>query len=167
VVFAMLGNHYAIAHASDYSWLVLAVFLAAGALIRQFFVLWHSGQRAWWLLGAGGVALLAAFAWLAPRPQPLPPPPVVAPAPTPSPDKIEDILGRRCSACHSAKPTLVASAPKGAMFDTAEQIQARAPLIYLQVVQTRAMPPGNLTQMTDEERAAVARWYESSTSESP
>jgi uncharacterized membrane protein len=169
VVFAMLGNHYAIAHANESSWLVLAVFMAAGALIRQFFVLWHSGQRAWWLLGAGGVVLLAAFAWLAPRSQPEAP--VVAPAPVavvaaptptaaPSPDRIEDILARRCGACHSAKPTLIASPPKGAMFDTAEQIEARAPLIYLQAVQTRAMPPGNLTQMTDEERAAIAQWYE-------
>src|SRR5690606_10504203 len=68
VVFAMLSNHFAAAFAHPQSWLVLALFMAAGALIRQFFVLWHSGDRAWGLLVAGGVMLIAAFAWLAPKP---------------------------------------------------------------------------------------------------
>ncbi|HWS26330.1 MAG TPA: urate hydroxylase PuuD, partial [Xanthomonadales bacterium] len=68
VVFAMLSIHYAPAHAHEHAWIVLALFMTAGALIRQFFVLWHSGGRAWWLLVAGGGVLLATFAWLAPKP---------------------------------------------------------------------------------------------------
>src|SRR3546814_20289606 len=68
VVFAMLSNHYAPAFAHHHAWLVLAGFMVAGALIRQVFVLWHSGGRAWWLLVAGGPLLLALFAWLAHRP---------------------------------------------------------------------------------------------------
>ena len=55
----------------------------------------------------------------------------------------------------------MASAPKGAAFDTPAQIEARAPLIYQQAVKLRTMPPGNVTQITEEERAAIARWYES------
>ncbi|MFT3807495.1 urate hydroxylase PuuD [Arenimonas sp.] len=189
VVFAMLGNHFAIAHAGEHAWLVLAVFMAGGALIRQYFVLWHSGQRAWWLLAVGGFALCAAFYWLAPRPTPATAP-VATPASTVATDSadapgssvaaptpattaanlpahadvstagIVDILARRCGACHSAQPSLMASAPKGALFDTPEQIELRAALIYTQTVRTRAMPPGNITQISDEERAAIARWYE-------
>jgi uncharacterized membrane protein len=75
---------------------------------------------------------------------------------------IQTILAERCSACHSAHPSLMASAPKGAMFDTPEQVQARAALIYLQVVKLRIMPPGNVTQLSEFERAAIGRWYEAS-----
>ena len=182
VVFAMLGNHYAIAYANENGWLVLAVLMAAGALIRQFFVLWHGGQRAWWLLVVGGLALLAAFAWLAPRAdgaalaaRPAPAgqlaqashagaTPATSFMPSAEPDSaaIQAILAERCGACHSARPSLMASAPKGAMFDTPEQVEARAALIYLQVVKLRIMPPGNVTQLSEFERAAIGRWYEES-----
>jgi uncharacterized membrane protein len=69
VVFAMLSTHYATAYAHADGWLVLAAFMAAGALIRQFFVLWHSGDRAWWLLAAGAAVLIAVFAWIRPMPR--------------------------------------------------------------------------------------------------
>ncbi len=44
------------------------------------------------------------------------------------------------------------------MFDTPEQVRAAAPRIHQQTVATQAMPIGNLTKMTDEERALLARW---------
>ena len=171
VVFAMLGNHFALAHANKHAWILLALFMGAGALIRQFFVLWHSGQRAWWLLGAGGLVLLGAFAWLAPQPVEAPAAaPITAPAPAPATsttaaapasfERVQAIVAQRCGACHSAQPTLVASAPKGAIFDTREHIEARAPMIYQQAVKLRTMPPGNITQISDDERASIARWYE-------
>ena len=71
----------------------------------------------------------------------------------------------RCAMCHAREvfwPGLQ-RAPKGVMLDTAAQIEAHATLIHQQVVVTKVMPPGNLTQMTDAERAAVARWYEART----
>jgi uncharacterized membrane protein len=156
VVFAMLSNHYAPAFAHEHSWLVLAGFMAAGALIRQFFVLWHSGGRAWWLLAASGALLLALFAWLVPRS-------VTTTATSSSaPDiaSIHAIVVQRCSACHSEHPSLMASAPKGTMFDHPEQIEQRADLIYQQVAVLRVMPPGNITQLSDAERSAIASWYE-------
>ena len=51
-------------------------------------------------------------------------------------------------------------APKGTMFDTNEQIEAQAALIYQQTIALKIMPPGNLTQMSDAERDAIARWFE-------
>ena len=156
VVFAMLSNHYAPAFAHEHAWLVLAGFMVAGALIRQFFVLWHSGGRAWWLLVAGVAVLLALFAWLAPR--------SLASADTnlAAPDiaSIHTIVVQRCSACHSEHPSLMASAPKGAMFDHPEQIEQRAELIYQQVAVLQVMPPGNITQLSDAERNTIARWYQ-------
>ena len=173
VVFAMLSNHYAPAHAHEQSWILLALFMGAGALIRQFFVLWHSGGRAWWLLGAGGAVLIGAFAWLAPKSQvaapaeprdqvpvpAAPASPLAALGPAPTSAEVLPIFTRHCAVCHSAKPTLMPSAPLGALFETTAQIDAKAQLIHQQVVALKIMPPGNLTQMSEEERAAIARWF--------
>lgn len=166
VVFAMLSNHYASAHAHEWSWLVLALFMAAGALIRQFFVLWHSGGRAWWLLAVGGGLIAATLALLAPRaPAPLATATPIAltsatTGPVPDMAAVQAILKQRCAACHSAQPTLMAAAPLGAIFDTPEQIIARAERIHQQVVQLKIMPPGNLTQLSEDERAALDRWFQ-------
>lgn len=174
VVFAMLSTHYATAYAHEDGWLVLAAFMAAGALIRQFFVLWHSGGRAWWLLGAGAVVLVAVFAWIRPMPRVAAPSPVTAaehassnsapvapPADGPPPDTqaIHRVFAKHCIQCHSATPTLVGVAPKGVMFDTPQQIESHAALIERQVSVLRVMPPGNLTQMSEAEREAVSRWF--------
>jgi uncharacterized membrane protein len=136
VVFAMLSTHYATAFAHPQSWLVLALFMAAGALIRQFFVLWHSGERAWWLLGAGALALVMVFVWLAPKSpsradamqgqaeleqslsSTLPKAnDVVALGPVDT-ATIEPIIRQHCVGCHAANPTIMASAPLGFMLDT-------------------------------------------------
>src|SRR3546814_16330398 len=103
--------------------------MVAGALIRQFFVLWHSGGRAWWLLAAGGALLDALFAWLAPRP----PANADTAAPVPALARVHAIMEQRCTACHSEHPSLMASAPKGAMFDHPAQIAQRPDLNYQQV----------------------------------
>lgn len=184
VVFAMLSTHYATAFAHPQSWLVLGLFMAAGALIRQFFVLWHSGTRAWWLLVAGGAVMFAVFAWLAPRSVPVMP--VVdgpstevlhqlgAAASTPvdalAVDAQADALGvttaqilpiiqLRCGGCHAAKPTIMPSAPLGAVFETVAQIEANALKIHQQTAVLKVMPLGNISHMTDPERALIARWF--------
>ena len=172
VVFAMLANHWGNVFAHPSNWLLLALFMAAGALIRQFFVVWHSGERAWGLLAIGATLLLLALAWLAPRPTTAPVPAPVgevsatrdAPiatasiAPADDDQAILPIVQARCGACHSAKPQLMGSAPKGVVFDRIEQIEAGVALIHKQVVELRIMPPGNLTGLTEDERALIARW---------
>lgn len=54
---------------------------------------------------------------------------------------------------------MMASAPKGAMFNRAEQLEANAALIHKQVVELKIMPPGNVTGLTDGERAAIDAWF--------
>lgn len=176
VVFAMLSNHYATAYAHPHNWLVLALFMAAGALIRQFFVLWHSGDRAWGLLGAGVAVMVGTFVWLAPSA------PADVPAASPiaqisqSPVRVEPetilgaaveitdvqaILQRHCTACHSAHPSLMTTAPKGVMFDDASEIERYADLIQRQAVVLKIMPPGNVTGISDMERETLAQWHAS------
>src|SRR5438445_8464174 len=67
VLFTMISNHYPMTYSHPHGWLVLAVIMAAGVLIRQFFVLRHSGKVKW-VLPAAGTALLAGLAVaIAPR----------------------------------------------------------------------------------------------------
>lgn len=163
VVFAMLSIHYGTATVHAQSWLVLALFMLAGAMFRQFFVLWHGGRRAWGLLAAGIAVLLGTFAWLAPSLAP------ARPAPPSAPDTaaVQRILEKHCTACHSAHPGLVASAPNGVQFDNAAQIERYAPLIHRQVVMLRVMPPGNVTGISELEREEIGRWYQGHAASDP
>jgi len=163
VVFAMLSIHFGQAFAHPWNWAILAGFMAAGALIRQFFVLWHSGARAWWLLVTGAAVLFALGVALAPKPVDAPAIPTVVASTLPeTPDIVfvQHLLSKHCTSCHSARPTLMPVAPKNTIFDTPDQIEAQAALIHQQVVVLKIMPPGNLTQMSEDERAAIARWAE-------
>jgi uncharacterized membrane protein len=154
----MLSNHYAMTYTHRYNWAVLALIMLAGALIRQFFVMRHRG-RVLWYLPAGGIALLAAtLAWTLPRP--------VAPQALPANAqalKVADVapvLQQRCAACHSAHPTLMGSAPAGVRLDTPDDIARNAQRLYQQAVVLKAMPLGNVTHMTDEERQKIATWFD-------
>jgi uncharacterized membrane protein len=46
------------------------------------------------------------------------------------------------------------------MLHTPQLLRQHAARVYQQAVQLKAMPIGNLTQMTEDERALIARWYE-------
>jgi uncharacterized membrane protein len=83
------------------------------------------------------------------------------PAATASFARIETILARRCAGCHSAHPTLagLTAAPNGVLLDSPERILARTEQIQQQLA-TRAMPVGNITGISDEERAEVLAWIE-------
>jgi len=72
VLFAMLSNHYSFTYGHEYNGLVLIGMMAAGAAIRQFFVLRHGFKlgrnRHPWPYAAVGVALLRCLRpWALPR----------------------------------------------------------------------------------------------------
>ncbi len=48
---------------------------------------------------------------------------------------------------------------KGIRLDQADSVRANAQGIYQQAVVTRQMPMNNATQITEEERQLIARWY--------
>jgi uncharacterized membrane protein len=72
---------------------------------------------------------------------------------------VHAIVAARCTECHSAKPTFagIAAAPAGIALDTNEETVLHAAQIK-QVVASKYMPLGNITKMTDEERALIASW---------
>jgi uncharacterized membrane protein len=136
-------------------WLILAVFILAGALIRQFFVLRHRGRVVWALPAAGVALLLAVAVALAPRPKPAPAASVAV-----SFAQVQPIIAERCTVCHAERPTYpgFAQPPAGVMLDSPERIRAAATRIHQQTIATQAMPIGNLTQMKPEERALLGQW---------
>jgi uncharacterized membrane protein len=70
------------------------------------------------------------------------------------------ITQRHCVMCHARKPTHPSFdvPPKGVVLETADDLKAWAAKIVEQVVEDRNMPVGTETGMTDDERAALARW---------
>jgi uncharacterized membrane protein len=159
VVFVMLSNHYAMTYTHKYNWAVLLLIMLAGALIRQFFVMRHRGQVLWYLPATGLVLVLAAFAWTMPRPSATPV--QVAGAPTLKVADIAPIIQQRCASCHSSHPTMMGSAPAGVLLDTPDEISQNAKRVHQQAVTLKAMPIGNVTQMTDAERQKIAAWFDS------
>ncbi|NMM27555.1 MAG: hypothetical protein HHJ12_09800 [Glaciimonas sp.] len=154
VLFIMVSNHYAMTYNHAYNWLVLAAIMAAGVLIRHFFNLRHKGRIEWRYPAAGVAILLAVAVAIAPRP--------VAPSSTTADfGRVQAIVGLRCAGCHATQPSQpsFAAAPAGVLLDTPESIRQNAARIYLQAVQLKAMPLGNMTNITDEERAALGSWF--------
>ncbi|WP_373379659.1 urate hydroxylase PuuD [Cupriavidus nantongensis] len=160
VLFAMLSNHYSMTYAHKYNWVVLILIMLSGVLIRQFFILKHKGKiNVLW--PAAGVAALGVVAvMIAPQPRP-----AVAKADgeataAVSFAKVQEVMNARCVQCHAEQPKMMPTAAKGIKLETPEEIKAHAQLIYQQAVQQKAMPLGNVTQITDDERALLGQWFE-------
>lgn len=68
----------------------------------------------------------------------------------------------RCSMCHAAEPVWagIVTAPKGILLDAPEHIHRNIRLIGRVAAWSSAMPPGNITEMTSEERAILAAYIE-------
>jgi uncharacterized membrane protein len=153
VIFTMISGHHAMTFGQSWNWLVLIAMTIAGALIRLWFVARHKGPAPAWTLVLGLLLVGVVMVMFAPRPQTV--------AETVKFSELKQVLDLRCLSCHAEKPSFqgLAEAPKGVKLDTPERINAQRLPIHQQTVLSKAMPPGNLTAMTEEERALVDRWY--------
>jgi uncharacterized membrane protein len=153
VVFTMISNHYATVFGHRWNWVVLVLLTVAGALIRVWFVMRHKGRAPAWVWGLGVVLVAIAAGLVAPRREAQTPPVAF--------NQVKHVLDIRCVSCHADKPSFqgLPEAPKGVKLDSTERVLAQALAIHQQSVLSKAMPPGNLTGMTDEERTLIDRWY--------
>lgn len=160
VVFTMIAGHYPLVFDNRFNWLIVALAVVIGFLIRYFFNERHRGRPSPWWTWAAVVAVAALALWLA-RPAADPTGAARVEAP-PSFAEVETIITSRCAMCHAEHPVWpgLAAAPKGVRLDSPEAIRRWAPLIAAQAVHSRAMPPGNLSGLEVEERARLARWLE-------
>ena len=155
VLIAMLSNHYGFLYGAKHSWLVLVLVMLAGALIRHSFVARHkalvAGKRVPWEYAVVGTALIVALAlWLAPAPTTK-----SASAAPPSFAQVRAVVEQRCAMCHNEQVI-----SKGVQLHTPELIEKNAQALYQQAVVLKAMPMNNATQITEEERSLLGRWYE-------
>ena len=151
VLVTMISNHYPLAFGHRYAWLVLVALLLIAAYVRHFFNLRHVGRTVWAIPVSAGAATLALAIAIAPAPP-------AAGAHTVA--DVERIVHARCVPCHAAKPTQAGfnDPPKGVVLESRAAIVAQAQKIQEQSVASRAMPLGNLTGMTDDERATLGAW---------
>ena len=162
VLFIMISNHYPMTYATPNGWLILAVLSAAGVLVRRFFVLSHKGKMVWALPAVATILIAGVAIAIAPRERPL-----VAASTTAVPySSVASIVAERCAVCHAEKPTQpgFSTAPQGVLLDTPVQVKLNAQRVYDQAVATRAMPLGNITHMTEQERARLGAWITSGAS---
>jgi len=157
VVFLMLSNHYPLFFATRYNWLIVAIVLAIGPVIREFFNSRHEGKGSPWWTWAVAAAGMAAVAWLSAAGSTIE---LGALPPAPKFKQVADIVSSRCSMCHATEPVWdgVPAAPEGIRLDTDDEVVRHARLIDLVAVRSAAMPPGNITEMTPHERAVLASW---------
>lgn len=152
VIFTMISGHHAMTFGHAWNWLVLVAMALAGALVRLWFVARHKGPAPAWTLVLALILIGVVIVMLVPR-RPVDARPVEF-------SEVKHVLDLRCLGCHAERPSFqgLAEAPKGVRLDTPERIQAQRLQIHQQTVLSRAMPPGNVTAMTDAERALVDRW---------
>ena len=159
VIFAMLSNHYSFLYTHEHRWILLFMMMLAGALIRQFFVQRHGyllgRAKNPWPFAAVGLAMIIAVV-VALRPEaPTTSPEQAAAAATPATyAQVKAVIDQRCLSCHGEAIQL-----KNVRLDSAEALAKHAQQVYQQVVVTRQMPMNNATQITEAERALVARWF--------
>jgi uncharacterized membrane protein len=154
VVFTMLSNHFPFTYGHSYSWLILVVLLVIGAWVRHFFNLRQTGRTVWAIPVSAAIAIAVLAVLIRPQSE------SAAGSATVQFATVQRIVDQRCTACHSQRPTLVDQAPLGLKLDTPQEIQRYAPDVKGMAVDSTAMPLGNVTKMTKEERQLLGRWID-------
>ncbi len=160
LIFIMVSNHFPSSYSHQLNWLILAVLMAGGALVRHFMNIRFSYPG--WRVALGGCAVASvaiAYALTMAPSRSGASDAELAAGPKVTFQAVQAIVSLRCVACHSATPSdaLFKVAPNGLMLDTPEQIAASARRIRVRV-EGGTMPFANRTHMTDDERLTVARW---------
>ncbi|MFZ1814123.1 MAG: urate hydroxylase PuuD [Rhizobiaceae bacterium] len=173
VLFLMLSNHYPLAFATQYNWVIASLVFLMGVTIRHYFNSQHArtGNPTWtWLVTA---LLFVIIMWLSTVPKVLSGE-EDARAMTPHEqrfasaagfEEVRDLVQGRCSMCHASEPAWegMIVPPKGVRFETDAEIAQRAREIYLHAGASHAMPPPNAASfgvmLEPEERQMIVSWY--------
>lgn len=168
VIFFMLSSHYPLAFATQWNWIIASLIFLVGVVIRHYFNTRHArkGNPHWtW---AVAVIIFIMIAWL-------------SSAPKMGQDGAELLASAsgerfmatehfasaslavqtRCAMCHTAEPVWpgVYQPPKNVILDNDVAIANHARDVVMQAGYAHAMPPGNVTEMTAEERALLVEWF--------
>ena len=154
VLVMMVSSHYPMLYAHPDSWLVVALILVMGGAVRHFLNRHDAGDpfsKIGWTLPVAAVALAGAVYLTAPRS-------VAGLAGVEVSDaEVIRIVGAHCVMCHSSRPSHEGfdAPPKGVVLVSIADVRAHADQIMAQAVNGDAMPLGNETGMTQEDRRAL------------
>ncbi|WP_321336786.1 urate hydroxylase PuuD [Breoghania sp.] len=156
VLVMMVSNHYPMLTNHPHSWLLVALIIIIGAMVRHFLNRHEAGdplQKYVWALPVAAVGLIAAIVMTAPR--------SLDASGERVPDRVVlDMTHKHCVACHSATPTneLFAEPPNGVQLETLAQLRRWSDQVMAMAVHSDAMPLGNETGMSEEERQVLGTW---------
>ncbi|WP_298984497.1 urate hydroxylase PuuD [uncultured Roseibium sp.] len=171
VIFLMLSNHYPLAFASQYNWLIAALVFLMGVTIRHYFNTRHAGtgNPTWtWLATAILFVAIIQLSMLPLQQETFEASEARKLTATEevfaSAEGIDDVMAivpGRCAMCHAREPFYegIHWAPKNVLLETKADIARAAKEIYLQAGVTNAMPPANVSFMEEEERRKIIKWY--------
>ncbi|HEV7346076.1 MAG TPA: urate hydroxylase PuuD [Devosia sp.] len=168
VIFFMLSSHYPLAFATQWNWIIASLIFLVGVVIRHYFNTRHArkGNPHWtWAVAA---ILFVTIAWLSTGPKM-----AGSAGEAVASRAAESFLGAehfaaasltvqtRCAMCHTAEPAWpgIHEAPRNVILDSDIAVANHARDIAMQAGYAHAMPPGNVTEMTDEERALIVAWF--------
>ena len=157
VLLMMLSGHYPMLFSAEHAWIVVALILISGGVIRHFFNSQHAGATGKQLLWQWPLAILLFIVMIAY---------IHTPWKTSnnnqqvSDQQVTQLIEKHCIACHSIAPThaVFKQAPAGLAFDDLATVRVNTARIRLQTITTKAMPLGNATNMTQEERNMLEAW---------
>jgi uncharacterized membrane protein len=156
VLLMMVSPHYPFLSTHPQSWLIVTLIILIGALARHFFNRSDAGDKfnayGWTAFAAAFLVGVAIY--------------LTAPAArtgtqaSVSDAEIMTIAKTHCVMCHSRKPTneSFSEPPKNVTLEDISSFRRYAPLILTQTVVNKAMPLGNQTGMTQDERDKIGAW---------
>ena len=157
VLLLMVSGHYPMLTGHPHAWLLVALIIVGGGCARHFLVHVEVGRpfaSVAWALPVVAVVLAVAVTMTAPTSRDS------GGAQAVSDVEVLAITDAHCASCHAQQPTHPAfkTAPKNIVLETTDDLRRYADLVDLHSVRTRTMPLGNLTGMTDAERARLGAW---------
>ena len=157
VVFLMIANHYPLLFATRYNWLIVAIVLLIGPVIRHFYKCATRASGSPVDLGRRRRRLIA-IAWLTVDRRPLDQDrrlstPIVQSRAGHRALPLQHVPRRRAGLGRHHR-----AATRTSCSTTPTRSRRHGRLIEIRAVQSRAMPPGNITEMTDQERSTLAAW---------
>ncbi|MBL7716263.1 MAG: urate hydroxylase PuuD [Bdellovibrionales bacterium] len=163
VLFMMLSNHFPHTFGNSMNAVILLLMIVFGAGVRHVMVA-KDRSRYWILVPTAASALALVFTAATQKES--------DGAGTSKIDRnqvvkfsvIQDIVQRRCVTCHADKPAIstFGPSPGGVKLDLtqglAERLKSLTDKIQLRVIQTRTMPPANISHLQDDERELIGLW---------
>ncbi len=156
VLVTMVSGHYPMLSAHPQTWLIVAFIIVGGACLRHALVSHEVGEPFSgyaWTLPVVLVALFAAIWMTSPQERDTSGLDV-------SDVEVMAIVQKHCVACHAANPKNEGfdAPPKDVVLENVDQLRRHSKQVVQFSVQTRAMPLGNETGMTDKERSQLGAW---------